>query len=74
MSPAMKYLYLIEEAADGSFSAYVPDLPGCTSCGDTLDELRDNIKEAVALYLDSLRRHNERVPPATSTAETVEAA
>jgi predicted RNase H-like HicB family nuclease len=70
----MNYVYTIEEAADGSFSAYVPDLPGCTSCGDTLDELRDNVKEARGLYIDSLRRHNEPVPPPTSLAETVEAA
>ena len=36
----MKYLYVIEKALDGSYSAYVPDLPGCTSCGDTVDELK----------------------------------
>jgi len=31
----MEYLVVIEPEEDGSFSAYVPDLPGCVSCGDT---------------------------------------
>jgi predicted RNase H-like HicB family nuclease len=70
----MKYVYIIEKAADGSYSAYVPDLPGCTSCGDTESELRENIREAVGLYIDFLREQGEAVPAASSTAETVEAA
>ena len=70
----MRYVYIIERADDGSYWAYVPDLPGCTSCGDTVDELRENIKEAVALYVDSLREHGEPVPEPTSSAEVVEAA
>ncbi|HEX4792526.1 MAG TPA: type II toxin-antitoxin system HicB family antitoxin [Humisphaera sp.] len=70
----MKYTYIIEKADDGSFSAYVPDLPGCTSCGDTVMELRANIREAVALYIESLREHGEAIPAPSTTAETVEAA
>jgi antitoxin HicB len=70
----VKYVYIIEKASDGSFSAYLPDLPGCTSCADSIDELRESIKEAVTLYIDSLREHNEPVPPPTSTAALVDAA
>ena len=70
----MKYIYIIEKAPDGSFSAYVPDLPGCTTCGDSVEEVRTNISEAVNLYIDSLREHGETVPPPSTTAETVEAA
>ena len=70
----MKYVYIIEKADDGSFSGYVPDLPGCTSCGDTVIELRENIREAVGLYIDSLRQHNETVPQPSSVADMVEAA
>lgn len=69
----MKYVYVIEKSTDGSYSAYVPDLPGCTSCGDTVDELKRNMKDAVSLYIDSLREHGERVPPPTSSADVVEA-
>lgn len=70
----MKYVYVIERGNDGSWSAYVPDLPGCTSCGDTIDELKENIREAVALYIDSLREHDEPVPEPSVQADIVEAA
>ncbi len=35
-----------------SFSAICPELPGCTSCGDTEDEAMENVREAIALYLE----------------------
>ena len=69
-----KYVYIIEKADDGSYSAYVPDLPGCTTCGDTIDEVKRNMKDAVDLYVASLREHGEPVPPPTSTTADVEAA
>jgi predicted RNase H-like HicB family nuclease len=58
-----KYRCIIEKADDGSYSAYVPSLPGCTSCGDTLAELQRNIRKAIALYIDSMRDYGEDVPP-----------
>jgi predicted RNase H-like HicB family nuclease len=70
----MKYVYIIEQADDGSYSAYVPDLPGCTTCGDSPDEIRRNIRDAVDSYIDSLRENNEPVPPPRSTSDIVEAA
>ena len=70
----MKCLYVIEKAADASFSAYVPDLPGCTTSGETAEDVRRNIKDAVDSYVDSLREHNEPVPRPTTTADVVEAA
>ena len=70
----MKYLYVIERASDGSYSAYVPDLPGCTTSGENVKEIRANIKDAVDSYIESLREHNEPVPPPTSTSDEVEAA
>ena len=70
----MKYVYIIERAGDGSCSAYVPDLPGCTTSGDTPDDVRQSIKDAVATYIESLREHGEPVPPPTSIVEEVEAA
>jgi predicted RNase H-like HicB family nuclease len=70
----MRYVYVIEKAADGSYSAYVPDLPGCTTCGDTLAEVQANVREAVDLYLESLREHNESAPQPSSVVGVVEAA
>ena len=70
----MDYIVIIEKAADGSYSAYVPDLPGCVSCGDSQDEVRALIHEAIALHLESMRKHGEVIPPPTSTAVVVHAA
>ena len=70
----MKYAYVIEKAADGSYSAYVPDLPGCTTCGDSPEEVRQLIAEAVKLHIESLREHGEQVPPPSSTTGVIEAA
>ena len=54
---------LIEQDEDGVFVAEVPSLPGCISQGQTRAEATDNIKEAIALYLESLAAHNDPVPP-----------
>ena len=70
----MDYVVVIEQAEDGSYSAYVPDLPGCVSCGDTPTEVRENIKEAVALYVDYLRQNKKPIPPASTAADIVSAA
>jgi predicted RNase H-like HicB family nuclease len=63
----MEYAVVIEKATDGSFSAYVPDLPGCVSCGDSAEEVKKNIQEAIRLHIQSLRYHQEPVPHATTT-------
>jgi len=67
----MKYRVLIEQDEDGYFVAEVPSLPGCISQGETRAEATENIKEAIALYLESLTAHNEAVPPPI-TEELVE--
>ena len=67
----MKYRVLIEQDEDGAFVAEVPSLPGCISQGRTRVEATENIKEAIALYLESLTAHNEPVPPPI-TEELVE--
>lgn len=70
----MEYLVVIEKAPDDSYSAYVPDLPGCVSCGETHDEVRAEIEQAVKLHIESLRQHGEPVPPPAATSHTVHAA
>ncbi len=67
----MKYRVLFEQDEDGMFAAEVPSLPGCVSQGETRHEATANIKEAIALYLESLEAHNEPVPPPI-TEELVE--
>jgi predicted RNase H-like HicB family nuclease len=59
----MKYRIIIEEDEDGAFVAECPCLPGCISQGKTRKEAVDNIQDAIRGYLESLRKHNEPIPP-----------
>lgn len=65
-----KYLVVIEKAEDGGYSAYVPDLPGCVSSADTVEELKHLIKEAIDMYVQDMIADGEPVPkPTTQRAE-----
>jgi len=70
----MKFMSIIAKANDGSYCAYVPDVPGCTTCADTIGGIRRNIKDAVDSCLDSLREHHEPIPTPSSVVATIEAA
>jgi len=59
----MKYRVLIEQDEDGVFVAEVPSLPGCISQGDTREEAIKKIQEAIEGYLESLKVHDEPIPP-----------
>jgi len=59
----MKYRVIIEQDEDGMFIAKVPSLPGCISQGETRTEALKNIQEAIEVYIESLKAHNEPVPP-----------
>ncbi|HEY1977816.1 MAG TPA: type II toxin-antitoxin system HicB family antitoxin [Candidatus Baltobacteraceae bacterium] len=68
----MKYAVVFDPADDGSWGAVVPDLPGCTSAGDTLDEARLNVREAIELWIEVERERGHDVPPPITVAEPVE--
>lgn len=59
----MRYRILIEQDEDGIFVAECPSLPGCISQGKTRKEVLENIKDAIKGYIESLKRHNEPIPP-----------
>ena len=67
----MKLRVVIEQDEDGKFVATCPTLPGCVSEGDTREAALANIQDAIAGYLESLRKHGEPVPPPI-TEEVVE--
>jgi predicted RNase H-like HicB family nuclease len=46
------YTVLIEQDEDGIFIGKVPELKGCATQGRTIDELMENVKEAISLYLE----------------------
>ncbi len=59
----MRYRILIEQDEDGIFVVGCPSLPGCVSQGRTRKEAIKNIQDAVKGYLESLKKHNEPIPP-----------
>ncbi|MBI4909850.1 MAG: type II toxin-antitoxin system HicB family antitoxin [Acidobacteria bacterium] len=59
---AYSYSVYYEQAAEGGFVAYVPALPGCHTQGESIEETERNIKEAIAVYLESLIAHGEPIP------------
>lgn len=63
-----KYAIVIEKGPT-NYSAYVPDLPGCVTTGQSLREIERNIREAIELHLEGLREDGEPIPePATEVA------
>lgn len=68
----MRYVVVIEKA-DGSYSAYVPDLPGCVATGDTVADVEREIRDAIRFHIDALKTDGLSVPQPTSIAEYVEA-
>jgi predicted RNase H-like HicB family nuclease len=59
----MYYRILIEQDEDGVFVAECPALPGCVSQGKDRKEALVNIQDAIKGYLESLKKHNEPIPP-----------
>ena len=70
---SIKFRIIVEQDEDGVFIAECPSLPGCISQGKTRNEAIVNIKDAIQGYLESLKKHNEPIPPSI-TEEIVEAA
>ncbi|MGH7815324.1 MAG: type II toxin-antitoxin system HicB family antitoxin [Candidatus Binataceae bacterium] len=70
-----RYLVIYERAADGGWGAYVPDLPGCFTLGDTQAEAERHIREAVSAHLELLRARGDPIPePSTVAADIIEVA
>jgi len=62
---------VIYEQGEKNWGAVVPDLPGCVSIGATLDEARENVKEAIELYLEVLQERGEPIPRPHHVVERV---
>lgn len=67
----MKEYTVIYEWAGENYSAYVPDLPGCVACGDTVEETEELMKEAIELYIEALRDDGRPVPEPTTKARAL---
>lgn len=67
-SRRMRYQVKITQDEDGVYVAEVPALPGCVSDGDTREEAIANVREAIALHVESLEAHGRPVPASTEDA------
>jgi len=73
----MKYTVVYEwatgtEGASGNWCAYVPDLPGCVAAGDSLEDTRKLIAEAIPFHIEGLKRQGCPVPGPSARAEEIE--
>jgi predicted RNase H-like HicB family nuclease len=65
-----RFLIIIEKA-DGNYSAYSPDLPGCVATGTTREEAEANMHEAVRMHVEGLIEDDLPVPESQAVSEYV---
>ena len=68
----MRRFLIVVEKANGNFSAYSPDLPGCVATGATPEETKARMHEAIALHIRGLRGDHLPIPEPSATAAYVE--
>lgn len=71
--PQYHYTAVFEPAPEGGFTVTVPALPGLVTEGDTIEEARAMVKDAIRGYLESLLKHGEEIPiePSPASIERV---
>jgi predicted RNase H-like HicB family nuclease len=72
----LSYRILLRKEPEEGYTVIVPSLPGCVTYGETIEEAIVMAREAIELYLESLREHGEEIPTEEATLEytlTVEA-
>ncbi len=71
--PQYQFTAVFEPAPEGGFTVTVPALPGLVTEGDTLEEAREMVKDAIRGYLESLVKHGEEIPiePSAASVERV---
>jgi len=58
----VEYSVIVHAAEEGGYWVEVPALPGCYSQGDSVDDALENVREAIGLYLETLRDEGKDVP------------
>lgn len=58
----LNYRILLRKEPEGGYTVIVPSLSGCITYGDTIEEAIEMAKEAIELYIESLKEHGEEVP------------
>jgi len=65
----MNYRILLRREPEGGYTVTVPSLPGCVTYGDDVEDAIKMAKEAIELYLESLREHGDEIPTDEGTLE-----
>ena len=65
----LKLTAIYEKAEEGGYVGYVAELPGANTQGETMEEVRENLKEAVALLLECYREEAEKSLSASAMKE-----
>lgn len=68
----MQYAVILEHEPGKNWSAYVPDLPGCVTTGETREEVERLISEAIVFHIEGMREDGDPVPEPTSIAIMVD--
>ena len=67
----MRFMVVVEES-DGSFGAYVPDLPGCVAAAESRDEVLTLIREAIEFHIEGMKEEGVSIPEPHSSSELVD--
>ena len=70
----MREYLVIYEHMGNTWSAYVPDLPGCVAAGDTRGEVARLIREAMEFHIEGMRKEGLPVPEPSADAERIRVA
>jgi len=66
-----EFTVIYEQATDGGWGAYAPDLPGLGVVGETVEEAETLIREGILIYLDELKADGKPAPKSTTRISTV---
>ena len=66
----LNYRILLKKELEGGYTVTVPMLPGCVTYGKNIDDAIKMAKEAVELYLETLKAHHEIIPTEDKILET----
>ena len=69
-----EYVVVIEQADDGGWGAYLPDVPGVVALGTSRDEVSARIREALAAYAEEMAALGQSLPEPVAVSETIQAA
>ena len=65
----LNYRILLRKEPEGGYTVIVPSLPGCVTYGENIEHAIEMAREAIELYLESLKAHGEEVPTEENTLE-----